>query len=44
LAKLRRYGCDEGQGFFLGRPVVPSEVAQVVRRNGWPRIRSVASA
>jgi diguanylate cyclase (GGDEF)-like protein/PAS domain S-box-containing protein len=44
LAKLRRYGCDEGQGFFLGRPVVPSEVPQLVRRHGWPRIRSAASA
>jgi EAL domain-containing protein (putative c-di-GMP-specific phosphodiesterase class I) len=44
LAKLRRYGCDEGQGFFLGRPVVPSEVPQLVRRHGWPQIRSAASA
>jgi diguanylate cyclase (GGDEF)-like protein/PAS domain S-box-containing protein len=44
LAKLRRYGCDEGQGYFLGRPVVPSEVPQLVRRHRWPQIRSAASA
>jgi diguanylate cyclase (GGDEF)-like protein/PAS domain S-box-containing protein len=44
LAILRRYGCDEGQGYFLGRPVVPSEVPALVRRQGWPQIRSVASA
>ena len=44
LAKLRRYGCDEGQGYFLGRPVVPSEVPQLVRRHRWPQIRSAVSA
>ena len=44
LAKLRRYGCDEGQGYFLGRPVVPSEVPQLVRRHRWQQIRSLASA
>ena len=44
LAILRRYGCDEGQGYFLGRPVVPSEVPELVRRQGWPQIRSLASA
>jgi EAL domain-containing protein (putative c-di-GMP-specific phosphodiesterase class I) len=44
LAKLRRYGCDEGQGYFLGRPVIPSEVPQLVRRHRWPQIRSAASA
>ena len=44
LAMLRRYGCDEGQGYFLGRPVVPSEVPALVRRQGWPQIRSVVSA
>jgi diguanylate cyclase (GGDEF)-like protein/PAS domain S-box-containing protein len=44
LAMLRRYGCDEGQGYFLSRPVVPSEVPALVRRQGWPQIRSVASA
>jgi diguanylate cyclase (GGDEF)-like protein/PAS domain S-box-containing protein len=43
LAKLRRYGCDEGQGYFLGRPVVPSEVPQLVRRQR-QQIRSAASA
>ena len=44
LAMLRRYGCDEGQGYFLGRPVVPSEVPALVRRQGWPQMRSVVSA
>jgi diguanylate cyclase (GGDEF)-like protein len=44
LAMLRRYGCDEGQGYFLGRPVVPEEVPALLRRQGWPQIRSVASA
>jgi diguanylate cyclase (GGDEF)-like protein/PAS domain S-box-containing protein len=44
LAMLRRYGCDEGQGYFLGRPVVPSEVPELARRQGWPQIRSVVSA
>ena len=43
LAMLRRYGCDEGQGYFLGRPVVPSEVPALVRRQGWPQIRSVSA-
>jgi EAL domain-containing protein (putative c-di-GMP-specific phosphodiesterase class I) len=36
LAVLRRYGCDEGQGFLLGPPVAPSEVPDVLRRQGWP--------
>jgi EAL domain-containing protein (putative c-di-GMP-specific phosphodiesterase class I) len=36
LAVLRRYGCDEGQGFLLGRPVVPDEVPDIVRRQRWP--------
>jgi diguanylate cyclase (GGDEF)-like protein/PAS domain S-box-containing protein len=44
LSMLRRYGCDEGQGYFLGRPVVPSEVPELVRRQGWPQVRSVISA
>jgi EAL domain-containing protein (putative c-di-GMP-specific phosphodiesterase class I) len=36
LAVLRRYHCDEGQGFLLGRPAAPSEVSEVIRRRGWP--------
>jgi EAL domain-containing protein (putative c-di-GMP-specific phosphodiesterase class I) len=30
LSMLRAYGCDEGQGFLLGRPVVASEVPRLV--------------
>jgi EAL domain-containing protein (putative c-di-GMP-specific phosphodiesterase class I) len=43
LTVLRRYGCDEGQGFLLGRPVVPSEVLDAVRRQGWPAGRRPAA-
>jgi diguanylate cyclase (GGDEF)-like protein/PAS domain S-box-containing protein len=43
LAVLRRYGCDEGQGFLLGRPVAASEVPDVVRRQGWPAGRRPAA-
>ena len=39
LAMLRRYGCDEGQGYFLGRPVVPSEVPALLRRQDWTQLR-----
>jgi diguanylate cyclase (GGDEF)-like protein/PAS domain S-box-containing protein len=42
LAILRRYGCDEGQGYFLGRPVAPSEVPRLVRKHEWPQPRSAA--
>jgi EAL domain-containing protein (putative c-di-GMP-specific phosphodiesterase class I) len=43
LAVLRRYGCDEGQGFLLGRPVAASEVPDVARRQGWPASRRPAA-
>jgi EAL domain-containing protein (putative c-di-GMP-specific phosphodiesterase class I) len=43
LTVLRRYGCDEGQGFLLGRPVAASEVPDVVRRRGWPAGRRPAA-
>jgi EAL domain-containing protein (putative c-di-GMP-specific phosphodiesterase class I) len=43
LAVLRRYGCDEGQGFLLGRPVAASEVPAVVHRQGWPAGRRPAA-
>jgi diguanylate cyclase (GGDEF)-like protein/PAS domain S-box-containing protein len=43
LAVLRRYGCDEGQGFLLGRPVAASEVPDVARRQGWPAGRRPAA-
>ena len=44
LAMLRRYGCDEGQGYFLGRPVVPSEVPALLRRQDWPQLRPTAAS
>jgi diguanylate cyclase (GGDEF)-like protein/PAS domain S-box-containing protein len=31
LAMLRAYGCNEGQGYLLGRPVLGSEVPRLVR-------------
>jgi diguanylate cyclase (GGDEF)-like protein/PAS domain S-box-containing protein len=43
LAILRRYGCDEGQGYLLGRPVLPAAVPDVVRRPGWPAVRRPAA-
>ena len=43
LAILRRYGCDEGQGYLLGRPVMPSEVPDMLRRQGWPAARRPAA-
>jgi diguanylate cyclase (GGDEF)-like protein/PAS domain S-box-containing protein len=43
LGVLRRYGCDEGQGFLLGRPVAAPEVPDVVRRQGWPAGRRPAA-
>jgi EAL domain-containing protein (putative c-di-GMP-specific phosphodiesterase class I) len=43
LAILRRYGCDAGQGYLLGRPVAPSRVPDVVRRRGWPAARQPAA-
>ena len=43
LAVLRRYGCDEGQGFLLGRPIASSGVPDVVRRAGWPADRRPAA-
>jgi EAL domain-containing protein (putative c-di-GMP-specific phosphodiesterase class I) len=43
LAVLRRYGCDEGQGFLLGRPIPPSEVPEAVLRLGWPAGRRPAA-
>jgi EAL domain-containing protein (putative c-di-GMP-specific phosphodiesterase class I) len=43
LAVLRRYGCDEAQGFLLGRPVPPAEVLDVARRRRWPAGRRPAA-
>jgi EAL domain-containing protein (putative c-di-GMP-specific phosphodiesterase class I) len=30
LSMLRAYGCNEGQGYLLGRPVLGSEVPRLV--------------
>jgi EAL domain-containing protein (putative c-di-GMP-specific phosphodiesterase class I) len=30
LSMLRSYGCDEGQGYLLGRPVPASEVPRMI--------------
>ena len=43
LAMLRRYGCDEGQGYLLGRPVLSAAVPDVMRRQGWPAARRPAA-
>ena len=43
LAILRRYGCDEGQGYLLGRPVMASEVPEVMRRHQWSAARRPAA-
>jgi len=32
LAYLRRHGCPEGQGFYLGRPAVGEEFAELLGR------------
>ena len=31
LAALQRLGCDEAQGFLLGRPVAAAEMARLLR-------------
>jgi EAL domain-containing protein (putative c-di-GMP-specific phosphodiesterase class I) len=43
LAILRRYGCDQGQGYLLGRPVLPAAVPEVTRRKSWPAARRPAA-
>jgi diguanylate cyclase (GGDEF)-like protein/PAS domain S-box-containing protein len=43
LAILRRYGCDQGQGYLLGRPVLPAAVPEVTRRKSWPAERRPAA-
>lgn len=44
LAMLRRYGCDEGQGCLLGRPVVAAEVPALLQRRQLPQLEPVATA
>lgn len=38
LARLREFGCDEGQGYLLGRPMAPEALARLVM----PGARSAA--
>ena len=44
LALLRRYGCDQGQGFLLGRPVAASEIAALLRRGNLAIARGMITA
>jgi EAL domain-containing protein (putative c-di-GMP-specific phosphodiesterase class I) len=41
---LRRYGCDQGQGFLLGRPVAASEMAALLRRGSLAIARGMITA
>jgi len=36
LAYLRRYGCDEAQGYFLGRPQDPGQIAALLTQEPAP--------
>ena len=31
LALLRSFGCEEGQGFYLGHPIAATDVAEVLQ-------------
>jgi EAL domain-containing protein (putative c-di-GMP-specific phosphodiesterase class I) len=44
LSLLRRYGCDQGQGFLLGRPVTASEMAALLRRGRLAIARGMITA
>jgi EAL domain-containing protein (putative c-di-GMP-specific phosphodiesterase class I) len=35
LLFLRHHGCDNAQGFLLGRPVKPNRIPEVVDRGEW---------
>jgi EAL domain-containing protein (putative c-di-GMP-specific phosphodiesterase class I) len=39
LRFLREEGCDEGQGFLLGRPNVPEKIPQLAERGEEPQAK-----
>jgi diguanylate cyclase (GGDEF)-like protein/PAS domain S-box-containing protein len=41
LNLLRQEGCDEVQGFLLGRPMPPDDIEDYLRANQWGRMRSL---
>jgi diguanylate cyclase (GGDEF)-like protein len=44
LALLRRYGCDQGQGFLFSRAVAASEIAALLRRGNLAATRGMIVA
>jgi EAL domain-containing protein (putative c-di-GMP-specific phosphodiesterase class I) len=42
LSMLRAYGCNEGQGYLLGRPVLGSEVPKLVHASRGTRALAIA--
>ena len=44
LTMLRPYGCDEGQGYLLGRPVLGSEVPRLVHASRGASVPGLAIA
>jgi EAL domain-containing protein (putative c-di-GMP-specific phosphodiesterase class I) len=41
LNLLRQEGCDEVQGFLLGRPMPADDIEDYLRANRWEHIRSL---
>ena len=35
LDRLRELGCDQAQGYLFARPLLPEDVASVVRHDAW---------
>ena len=44
LARLRDIGCDEGQGYLLGRPLPPEALARLMVPAAAPAVRGGAEA